>query len=84
MTKRNPDHYLRKPSQRIVDGDPLLREYWEKREAADKPTKREKGKPINFRIPPSMIAKLKAKASRKGLGYQTLMKLIVVEHLDEY
>lgn len=32
----------------------------------------------------SLIAKLRAKGAKRGLGYQTMLKVIVMEHLDEY
>lgn len=31
-----------------------------------------------------LIAKLRAKGVKRGLGYQTMLKMIVMEHLDEY
>ena len=31
-----------------------------------------------------LIAKLRAKGAKRGLGYQTMLKVIVMEHLDEY
>ncbi|MCK6556653.1 BrnA antitoxin family protein [Candidatus Binatia bacterium] len=31
-----------------------------------------------------LIAKLRAKGAKRGLGYQTLLKMIVMEHVDEY
>lgn len=32
----------------------------------------------------SLIDKLRAKGVKRGLGYQTMLKMIVMEHLDEY
>ena len=32
----------------------------------------------------SLIEKLRAKGVKRGLGYQTMLKMIVMEHLDEY
>ncbi len=32
----------------------------------------------------SLIEKLRAKSAKRGLGYQTLLKMIVMEHLEEY
>ena len=32
----------------------------------------------------SLIEKLRAKGVKRGLGYQTMLKVIVMEHLDEY
>jgi predicted DNA binding CopG/RHH family protein len=31
-----------------------------------------------------LITKLRAKGAKRGLGYQTMLKVIVMEHLDEY
>jgi predicted DNA binding CopG/RHH family protein len=30
------------------------------------------------------MEKLRAKGAKRGLGYQTMLKVIVREHLDEY
>jgi len=40
--------------------------------------------PTSIVIEPGLIAELRAKAARKGIGYQTLLKMIVREHIDEY
>ena len=32
----------------------------------------------------SLIEKLRAEGMKRGLGYQTMLKVIVMEHLDEY
>ena len=31
-----------------------------------------------------LIEQLRAKGAKRGLGYQTMLKVIVMEHLDEY
>lgn len=31
-----------------------------------------------------LIEKLRAKGVKRGLGYQTMLKMIVMEHVDEY
>ena len=31
-----------------------------------------------------LIEALRAKGAKRGLGYQTMLKMIVMEHLDEY
>jgi len=31
-----------------------------------------------------LIEKLRAKGAKRGLGYQTMLKVIVMEHVDEY
>jgi predicted DNA binding CopG/RHH family protein len=35
-------------------------------------------------LDPALIEKLKKKADRRGIGYQTMLKIIVHEHVDEY
>lgn len=43
-----------------------------------------KTKPTSIALPEETIEVLRQKASRKGIGYQTLLKMIVQEHLNEY
>lgn len=43
-----------------------------------------KTKPTSIALPEETIQILREKASRKGIGYQTLLKIIVQEHLNEY
>lgn len=35
-------------------------------------------------LEPDLIAALRRKGAKRGLGYQTMLKVIVREHLDEY
>jgi predicted DNA binding CopG/RHH family protein len=35
-------------------------------------------------LEPALIDALPRKAAKRGLGYQTMLKVIVREHLDEY
>jgi predicted DNA binding CopG/RHH family protein len=35
-------------------------------------------------LEPELIAALRRKGAKRGLGYQTMLKVIVREHLDEY
>jgi len=35
-------------------------------------------------LDPSLITQLHEKAKKRGIGYQTMLKMIVYEHLDEY
>ena len=46
------------------------------------PESRQKLTSIYFE--PSLVAKLREKARRRGMGYQSLLKLIAYEHLNEY
>ena len=40
--------------------------------------------PTSILLSPKIISRLKEKASKRGIGYQTMLKIIVHEHLDEY
>jgi len=35
-------------------------------------------------LPPDLIEKLREKAAKRHIGYQTMLKIIVAEHLEEY
>ncbi len=43
-----------------------------------------KTRPTSIALPQETIQILREKAARKGIGYQTLLKMIVQEHLGEY
>lgn len=43
-----------------------------------------KTKPTSIALPEETIYILRKKAAKKGIGYQTLLKMIVQEHLNEY
>jgi predicted DNA binding CopG/RHH family protein len=45
---------------------------------------RPKAMPTSILLEPDLVAELKKKAAKRGLGYQTMLKLIVREHLNEY
>jgi len=45
---------------------------------------RRRSKPTSIVLDDDLVAKLRQKGSRRGLGYQTMLKLIVREHVDEY
>ena len=40
--------------------------------------------PTSIVLDPLLVAKLKEKASQRGVGYQTMLKIIVHEHVNEY
>lgn len=40
--------------------------------------------PTSIFLPAQTIEKLRRKAAKRGIGYQTMLKIIVHEHLDEY
>lgn len=41
-------------------------------------------RPTSILLDPVLIEKLRAKGAKRGLGYQTMLKMIVAEHVDEY
>ena len=41
-------------------------------------------KPTSIVLEQQLIEKLREKGAKRGLGYQTMLKLIVLEHVDEY
>ena len=40
--------------------------------------------PTSILLNSSLIGKLKEKAEDRGIGYQTMLKIILHEHVDEY
>jgi len=45
---------------------------------------RRRTKPTSIALDEDLIEQLREKGARRGLGYQTMLKLIVREHLHEY
>lgn len=45
---------------------------------------RPKGQPTSILLERDLVEQLREKGSKRGLGYQTMLKLIVREHLHEY
>ena len=43
-----------------------------------------KTKPTSILLPEPLIEKLKEKAERRGIGYQTMLKIILTEQVDHY
>jgi hypothetical protein len=41
-------------------------------------------RPTSILLGPALIEKLRQKGAKRGLGYQTMLKMIVTEHVDEY
>jgi len=41
-------------------------------------------KPTSILLDDDLLRELRAKAAKRGLGYQTMLKMIVREHLHEY
>jgi len=48
------------------------------------PARPARQRPTSLLLDPALIEALRRKGATRGLGYQTMLKLIVREHLDEY
>lgn len=40
--------------------------------------------PTSLLLSPRLVEKLREKGAKRGIGYQTMLKIIVHEHVDEY
>ena len=45
---------------------------------------RARTRPTSILLEEDLLLALRKKAAKRGLGYQTMLKMIVREHLDEY
>jgi hypothetical protein len=45
---------------------------------------RARARPTSILLDDKLVAALRRKGKKRGIGYQTMLKLIVREHLDEY
>ena len=45
---------------------------------------RSKSLPTSIVLEPDLIERLREKGAKRGLGYQTMLKVIVREHLEDY
>ena len=43
-----------------------------------------KNRPTSILLPKPLIEKLKEKAGKRGIGYQTMLKIIIAEQMDRY
>jgi predicted DNA binding CopG/RHH family protein len=43
-----------------------------------------KSKPTSILLPEPLIEKLRQKAEKRGIGYQTMLKIILAEQVDRY
>ena len=48
-----------------------------------RPLKR-KSQATSILLPTELIDKLRRKAAKRHIGYQTMLKIVVAEHLEEY
>ena len=81
---------MKKAAKRIRK-DPVLEEFETKdlgkdiaRSGAGVWIRRKPQVPTSILLDPAIIAKLREKGSKRGIGYQTMLKIIVHEHVDEY
>jgi predicted DNA binding CopG/RHH family protein len=45
---------------------------------------RPRGRPTSILLDDELVGKLREKGAKRGLGYQTMLKLIVREHIGKY
>ncbi len=45
---------------------------------------RKRALPTSILLDEDLVEKLREKGAKRGLGYQTMLKVIVREHLDDY
>lgn len=45
---------------------------------------RPKSHPTSILLPKDLVEKLREKAAKRHIGYQTMLKIIVSEHVEEY
>ncbi len=79
-----------KPARKKARGRDVQAEEFEKRDLGESIRAAGGLRPIRKTLPTSivleqdLIDKLRSKAAKRGLGYQTMLKVIVREHVDEY
>jgi predicted DNA binding CopG/RHH family protein len=83
---------MRKPASKRSERkhtDAQVREF-ERRDLGDDIARSRAGKMLrrsrttSITLDEGLIEKLRAKGAKRGLGYQTLLKMIVMEHIEEY
>lgn len=86
---------MKKPSKKVtkrVEKDAQLEEFEARDLGADIHTsgvrpvviRPKTPQPTSILLEKDLVEQLRIKAAKRGLGYQTMLKLIVREHLDEY
>ncbi|MBI2345577.1 MAG: hypothetical protein HYV03_01525 [Deltaproteobacteria bacterium] len=45
---------------------------------------RSRSRPTSILLPEPLVQRLRAKAAKRGIGYQTMMKIILTEQLRRY
>ncbi len=85
MRTRRPSKASRGPKRH----DPQLEEFEAKDlgadiEASGVGVAGRRKKPTSILLDDELVKELREKGARRGLGYQTMRKVIVREHIDEY
>lgn len=76
--------------RRTASGDAQLREFEQKdlgadlRAAGTAKVLRPRSRPTSILLDDDLVEALRQKGAKRGLGYQTMLKLIVREHLADY
>ena len=81
----------RRKKTKIRAADPQLAEF-EKRDLGDdirrsgtgRVVRQQTAKPTSIILDEDLVERLRQAGAKRGLGYQTMLKMIVREHLDEY
>jgi uncharacterized protein (DUF4415 family) len=89
MKKRLAAKHRKKTKTRSVD---LQLEEFDKRDLGDDIRRSGTGsvvrqptpKPTSILLDEDLVERLRQAGAKRGLGYQTMLKMIVREHLDEY
>jgi uncharacterized protein (DUF4415 family) len=55
-----------------------------RRSKATRVVRADRAKPTSILLDEDLVAQLREKGKKRGLGYQTMLKMIVREHIDEY
>jgi hypothetical protein len=90
-SRKGSERSSRTARERTERPDSQVREFLRKdlgedirRSGAARVVRRAKGLPTSLLLEPELIAELRRRGARRGLPYQTLLKLIVRDHLHEY
>lgn len=65
-------------------GDAILRSVGGDVKELRKRVVRPKSMPTSINLPVVLVERLKEKAAKRHIGYQTMLKIIVSEHLEDY
>ena len=85
MTKRSSKAIRKKAAKRDLQVEEFdKRDLGEDIRAAGGLRPIRKTLPTSIVLEQDLIDKLRKKAAKRGLGYQTMLKVIVREHVDEY